>query len=81
MEERSRWRQGSAGFLESSLTLKYMAKKFTSYTTGRFSENVFGADILDKVVEWIRDNLRPEDIFEDDELAEWANDSGYVKPE
>jgi hypothetical protein len=58
-----------------------MAKKFTSYTNEVFIGSIIGNDLLDKVVEYIRDNLRPEDIFEDDELEEWAKDSGFVKPE
>ncbi len=58
-----------------------MAKKFTSYTNSAFIGAIIGSDLLDKVVEYIRDNLRPEDVFDDDELSEWAVDSGYVKPE
>ena len=58
-----------------------MAKKFTSYTNQAFTGSIIGGDLLDKVVEYISDNLRPEDVFEEDELKEWANDNGYVKPE
>lgn len=58
-----------------------MAKKFTSYTNSAFIGTVVGADLLDRVVEYINDNLRPEDIFSDEELGEWATDNGYVKEE
>jgi hypothetical protein len=58
-----------------------MAKKFTSYSNSAFVGTVVGADLLDRVAEYINDNLRPEDIFEDVELEEWATDNGFVKPE
>jgi len=28
--------------------------------------------VLDQAIEWIRDNLNPEDVFEDSQLQAWA---------
>lgn len=58
-----------------------MAKKFTSYTNQQFIKSLVGDDLLDKVVEYIKDNMHPDDIFEDAELSVWAEDNGFVKPE
>lgn len=58
-----------------------MAKKFTKYVNEVFIKSVIGDDLLDKVVEYIKDNLHPEDVFDEDELNSWAEDNGFVKPE
>jgi len=34
---------------------------------------------LDTAVEWIRDYLQPEDVFNQDTLADWAEDNGFIK--
>ena len=33
------------------------------------------SDLLDQFVEWIRDNMSPEDVFTDDQLNSWADDN------
>jgi hypothetical protein len=58
-----------------------MAKKFTSYTNGQFMKEFFGDDLLDKVVEYVKDNFHPDDIFDESDLEEWARDNGFVKSE
>jgi hypothetical protein len=58
-----------------------MAKKFTSYNNERFAKELLGDDLLDKVVEYVKDNLHPDDVFDDSDLEEWAKDNGFVKPE
>ena len=32
---------------------------------------------LDEVIEWIKNNLNPEDVFNEEDLIEWAEDNGY----
>ena len=34
---------------------------------------------LDEAIDWIKVNLSPEDVFDEDELSEWATDRGFVK--
>jgi len=34
---------------------------------------------LDEAIDWIKANLSPEDVFDEDELSEWATDRGFVK--
>jgi len=40
-------------------------------------EYVDGNDL----VGWVRDNLSPGDVFDDDALEGWAMANGFVKPE
>lgn len=40
-----------------------------------FMENI--SPTLDEVIEWIKNNLNPEDVFDEDDLIEWAEDNGY----
>jgi hypothetical protein len=34
--------------------------------------------MLDAALEWIRDHMDPEDVFRPDQLADWANEHGFV---
>jgi hypothetical protein len=34
---------------------------------------------LRAAIEWMADNLIPEEIFDDKKLQEWAESNGYVK--
>lgn len=46
----------------------------------KFRDSLFiGKSLLDDALEWIRDNMKPDQVFGDNELGEWANDNGYVK--
>lgn len=46
-------------------------------------EDKFGIALLDPTLDWIRRNMKPEDIFDRADLAEWAqgNLSGFRDPE
>ena len=35
--------------------------------------------LLDKAIEWIANNLEPEDVFSSDALGQWAEAVGYEK--
>lgn len=67
---------------------------------GCYVEVIFPKNTLELVVEWIRDNLKPNDVFDEDviakiasenflpqdifskeELTEWAEADGFVKPQ
>ena len=43
-----------------------------------FAREVF-SNILEEVVEWVADNLEPEDVYDPDRLEDWAEANGYVK--
>lgn len=46
----------------------------------KFTDNLFiGTQLLDGALEWIRDNMKPDQVFGDNELGEWAEENGYVK--
>lgn len=33
-----------------------------------------------RLIDWIRDNESPEDVFNEDQLDTWATNNGYEKP-
>ena len=45
-----------------------------------FIDNLISSDMLELAIEWIRDNLEPEDVFTDEQLGQWAVDSDYLPP-
>ena len=45
-----------------------------------FKDAVF-ADVLDNMIDWINDNLAPEDVFDEEILNDWALENGFVKAE
>ena len=52
----------------------------TTYKQDRdFAEAVLKQDdLLEKTLEWIKENLSPEDVFDEGALAEWAEKNSYV---
>ena len=38
-------------------------------------------DILEEIVDWVGQNLHPEDVFSDEALSVWATFNGYELPE
>lgn len=52
--------------------------KFGHRVEDDFTTSVFG-DILGEVVDWIVDNLLPEDIFSEKQLEEWAEANGFTR--
>lgn len=46
----------------------------------KFRDSLFiGKSLLDDAIEWIHDNMKPDHVFGDNELGEWAEENGYVK--
>jgi hypothetical protein len=36
--------------------------------------------LLSESIDWINDNLKPEDVFDDIKLHQWAQENGYARP-
>ena len=45
----------------------------------KYDRNLFGRDNLDTILDWINDNMAPEDVYAEEKLTTWAEDNGYVK--
>jgi len=45
-----------------------------------FAKGIFGGTLV-TVVEWINENLAPEDVFTDSQLEDWAEHNGYTRIE
>jgi len=39
-----------------------------------FNRTLFSIKILDETIQWIDNNLDPEDVFEEERLVKWMND-------
>ncbi len=46
-----------------------------------FRDTLIGNGLLEDAIAWIKKNMSPEDVFPESELAEWADENGYVKEE
>lgn len=42
---------------------------------------VGGTALLEKAIDWIKDNLGPDEVFDESELQAWAKDNGFVEEE
>ena len=42
----------------------------------KFADDLFN-DMLPKVIDWIKENMAPEDVFREADLKEWAEEKGY----
>jgi len=48
----------------------------------KFNRDFFDRDIfLDQVIDWIKSNLSPEDVFSGEQLILWAESNDYFKEE
>jgi hypothetical protein len=56
-----------------------MEKKFSSYSNQQFGKELVGDELLNRAVEYIRDNLNPDEVYDKEDLEEWAIDNGFVK--
>ena len=56
-------------------------RQFATCQNTQFAHDLFNPpdDLLDAAVDWIRDNLIPEDVFDADDLADWAYSNGFKK--
>ena len=52
----------------------------TSYAQDEnFISSVISNDLLQESIDWIKENLCPEDVFDEQILNEWAEENGFVK--
>lgn len=52
---------------------------YTRDLNKEFSSSILPiTSLLDDTVDWIRDNLTPEDIFDESTLEEWALSNGFI---
>jgi len=49
-----------------------MAYKFPARKNSDFLDEILGIGFLDSVIEWIGNNLDPEDVFSENDLQDWA---------
>ena len=53
-------------------------KNFASEMEGHINYSV-SHSALDSAIDWMRDNLDPDDVFDDKKLEAWAENNGYIK--
>ena len=41
-------------------------------------DSAFGGVFLESIIEWIAENVDPEDVFEDRQLRDWAENNNFV---
>ena len=56
---------------------------FTGTQNDEFLNDVMGVPKypMDTAVEWISDNLNPDEVFDTDVLQTWAEENGYKREE
>lgn len=42
-------------------------------------QHAFGREMLERVLDWIVENMEPGDVFEERTLRQWAEDNGWLK--
>lgn len=47
--------------------------------TTQQQDQAFGREFTDTVVQWVADNLNPEEVFTEKVLEQWAKNNGFVK--
>ena len=45
----------------------------------KFKRDIWPNYPLDDAIDWIANNLSPEDVFSEEQLQEWALDHGFVE--
>ena len=43
-----------------------------------FVSAIISAHLLEEAIEWIANNLSPEDVFSVEQLSDWATDNGFI---
>ena len=59
-------------------------KDISARTVDSYSYDVFSGlmrQILENTIEFISESLAPEEVFDYDELRDWAKDNGFVEEE
>lgn len=53
--------------------------RFGNRLEDRFIREAITPDLLENIVDWITDNLSPEDMFSEKQLEEWAEENGFTR--
>jgi hypothetical protein len=51
----------------------------TSRQDEAFIKAVISPQLLEEAISWIQDNISPEEVFADAQLAAWAESNGFIK--
>ena len=64
-------------------TRRFMSTNLSSSLNERFTQDIIGSPsyFLDGIIDWVRSNLEPEEVFEIRELESWARNNGWVEEE
>lgn len=54
-------------------------KVTTSQQDKNFIYNVIPDDLLEQSIDWIKENLSPEEVFDEKQLEDWAEQNRYKK--
>lgn len=52
-----------------------------AYPTTEYKNQSFGALFLTNILNWVAVNYKPQDLWTDAYLEDWAKDNGYIKDE
>ena len=58
-----------------------MPRSTTTIEDQKFIADVLSTSLLEDSIQWLQDNLSPEDVFEKSVLTEWAEENGFVQEE
>ena len=56
-----------------------MKLAFSQAKRNEFIDATVSGQLLDEIVEWIGDNLCPDDVFSEELLDQWAEDNDYER--
>lgn len=45
----------------------------------KFMKDMIPQSFLEDAIDWIKNNMNPEDVFPPSDLEIWAKDSGFIK--
>ena len=67
--------------METAENLKEIMIEMTVNENNKFFPGIFGCVKfpLDAVVDWLKENKKPEDVFTWEQLCEWAETNGYER--
>ena len=51
----------------------------TAQQDRNFISSVISNTLLEDSIEWIKENMNPEDVFSDAQLEAWAKENGFIE--
>lgn len=46
-----------------------------------FRDELIANDLLEQAIDWIKNNMEPEEVFTEQQLEKWAENNNYKKEE